>query len=401
MSCVAHDVTKAKESAEQSLRAQRLESIGLLAGGIAHDLNNALAPVLMGVELLRTQGVAGNERILAQIETSAKRGAAMVRQLLGFARGAEGQRTLLDPRRTIREVEQLITRTFPKSIGLTITCPQNLNKIESDPTLLYQVLVNLCVNARDAMPDGGTLTLEVENCSIDESYAGFIPNARPGEYVLFKVSDTGTGIPPELQQKVFDPFFTTKPAGAGTGLGLTTVAGIAHNHGGFVRIQSEVGKGACFEVYFPVASASAVDTSAPRAPRFGLRGNGELILLVEDEEPVRLTLKGVLESLGFEVMATSEATEALALFVVHRERVKLVLTDERMPHMDGSTLARTLRHMSATVPIIVMSGLQPEKGREDAAGRRDPRYLQKPFSIEELADAVRDALGRGATLPGM
>jgi two-component system cell cycle sensor histidine kinase/response regulator CckA len=392
MSWVARDVTVAKEAAEQSLRAQRLESIGLLAGGIAHDLNNALFPVLMSVELLRSEVPDASHALLEQIEVSASRGAAMVRQLLSFARGAGVQRVLVDPSRTLEEVEQLVNGTFPKSVSLVIRSAERVDRIEIDPTQLYQVLVNLCVNARDAMPSGGTLTLAVENCRIDESYASFRPNVKPGDYVVFKVTDTGTGIPQELLEKVFDPFFTTKPTGTGTGLGLTTVAGIAHNNGGFVRIYSEVGKGSCFKVFFPAAAATTPIPFATRGVTAELRGNRELILLVDDEESVRQLLKGVLESHNFQVMTAADGTEALAIYATQRDQIKLVITDERMPYMDGSALVRALRHMSPELRIIAMSGLPSEKRLKEFAAQGVTRFLHKPFATDRLLTSVREAL---------
>jgi CheY-like chemotaxis protein len=220
---------------------------------------------------------------------------------------------------------------------------------------------------------------------------------KPGDYVVFKVTDTGTGIPPELQQKIFDPFFTTKPTGTGTGLGLTTVAGIAHNHGGFVRIYSEVGKGSCFKVFFPAAAAATAIPFASRTVAAELRGNRELILLVDDEQSVRLLLKGVLETHNFQVMTAADGMEALAVFATQRDRIKLVITDERMPYMDGSALVRTLRHMSPDLRIIAMSGLPSEKRVKEFAAQGVTRFLHKPFSTDRLLTAVREALMLDAT----
>lgn len=391
---IARDITQAREVAEATLRAQRLESIGLLAGGVAHDLNNALAPVLMGVQLLRRKIPPGTEYLLSQIENGATRGGAMVRQLLGFARGAEGQRAIIDVRRLLSEIENFATSTFPKSIKIVVKHDPDMRKIDGDRTLLYQVLLNLAVNARDAMPAGGTLSLEAENVEVDGTYAGFIPEANPGTFVMLKVTDTGTGIPPELMGKIFDPFITTKPPGMGTGLGLTTVAGITHNLGGFVRVYSEQGKGSCFRIYFPAAPSGSIPPFPPaERPKADYRGNGALALVVDDEEPVRLLLKDLLESFDFRVLLAADGTEALAHFAANLQPVKLVLTDERMPHMDGITLVRTLRHMKPGLHIIAMSGLHEQNRIKEFASLQITHFLQKPFSIEQLTEALKGCLG--------
>lgn len=391
---IARDITQAREVAEVTLRAQRLESIGLLAGGVAHDLNNALAPVLMGVQLLRRKSPPGTEYLLDQIENGAMRGGAMVRQLLGFARGAEGQRAIIDVRRLLSEIEDFATGTFPKSIKIVVNHDPDIHKIDGDRTLLHQVLLNLAVNARDAMPAGGTLSLEAENVEVDGTYAGFIPEANPGSYVMFKVTDTGTGIPLQLMGKIFDPFITTKPPGKGTGLGLTTVAGIAHNLGGFVRVYSEQGKGSCFRVYFPAAPSGSIAPFSPAEKlKADYRGNGELALVVDDEEPVRLLLKDLLESFDFRVLLAADGTEALAHFAANLQPIKLVLTDERMPHMDGVALVRTLRHMKPGLHIVAMSGLHDQNRKDEFTSLQVTHFLQKPFSIEQLTEALKGCLG--------
>ncbi len=396
MSGVVRDITQSKEASEQGLRTQRLESVGLLAGGVAHDLNNALAPILLGLEIMRPGLPPKMVKLHELMQTSANRGAAMVRQLLGFARGAEGHRMMVDPKRVAAEIEELAQSTFPKSITVTANYADELASVEIDPTLLHQVLLNLGVNARDAMPHGGALTLSVENTYIDESYAGFVRDARPGAYVVFIVTDTGTGIPPEFLPKIFDPFFTTKPSGLGTGLGLTTVAGIAHNHGGFVRVYSEPGHGTTFKFYLPAAVNGARAPYAPEEQPAEYRANGESVLVVDDEEPVRLILKSLLERFGFRVFTTADGTEALATFAANRDRIKLVITDERMPHLDGLALVRALRHMSADLQIIAMSGLHSEARVKEFAAQGVTQFLHKPFAKPELTAALRGSLGRAA-----
>jgi len=246
------------------------------------------------------------------------------------------------------------------------------------------------VNARDAMPQGGTLTAELEAVTVDESYATFVRHAKPGRYTVFKISDTGTGIASDLLPKIFDPFFTTKAAGVGTGLGLTTVAGIAHNHGGFVRVYSEVGKGSCFKVYLPSAGGPAAPVHVATPPTYDANGMG--VLIVDDEEPVRLLLKGLLERWGFRVHLSSDGTEALAAFTVHRDEIKLVITDERMPHLDGLAFVRALRHLEPKIAIIAMSGLHNEARVRDFAALDVHHVLHKPFAMEELMHAIRGSL---------
>ena len=395
LSGIARDITQTKEAVEQTLRAQRLESIGLLAGGVAHDLNNALAPILMGLDLMRPQLPPALLPMYESMQLSANRGAAMVRQLLGFARGAEGQKVLVDVRRAVRDIEHLANSTFAKSITTTMRLTSAPVPVMIDPTLLHQVLLNLCVNARDAMPNGGTLTIEVDQRHVDESYAGFIREARPGDYVLVAISDTGTGIEPELLPKIFDPFFTTKPMGVGTGLGLTTVAGIVHNHGGFVQVESHVGRGTTFRIYLPYASTGGAE--APEdAEVQTYDGHGRGVLVIDDEEPVRTLLKQLLERFGFHVFTGADGAEALATYADHRDAIHLVITDERMPHLDGISFVRALRHLSTGLPTIVMSGLHNENRLKEFGSLGVTQFLHKPFALTELIGALATCLGDGA-----
>jgi PAS domain S-box-containing protein len=392
LSGVARDVTQEKEAAEQQLRTQRLDSIGLLAGGIAHDLNNALAPIVMGLELVRPEVDARSQAMFDQMLVSARRGAGMVRQLLSFARGAEGRKALVEPKRALREVAQLSESTFPKGIEIKVHTEADTPHVQVEPTLLHQVLLNLFVNARDAMPHGGELSAETAVVAIDESYAAFVSHAAPGRYVVFKVSDTGVGIAPELVEKIFEPFFTTKPVGIGTGLGLTTVAGIVHNHGGFVRVYSEVGNGSCFKVYLPAVEGVAPVRPTEAAPNF--QAGGAVALVVDDEESVRILLKGLLERWGFRVRTAVDGTEALAEFAAHRAEIRIVITDERMPHLDGLALARALHHLAPKLPIIAMSGLHNEARLRDFASAGVQQVLHKPFGVDDLIAVLRESFDR-------
>jgi signal transduction histidine kinase/CheY-like chemotaxis protein len=389
------DITERKQLETQFLRAQRMESIGTLAGAIAHDLNNCLAPIVMAAPFLREQlQDLVSQRMLDSVENSAKRGADIVKQLLVFARGIQGDRIALQLNHLVRDMAQIIRETFPKNIQLNIESAKDLATVQGDTTQLHQVLLNLCVNARDAMPDGGMLSLKTQNIVLDEPDAKMIAGAKPGSYVLLTVTDTGTGIPPEIMDKIFEPFFTTKSHEKGTGLGLSTTLGIVKSHSGFIQVNSTVGQGATFEVYLPAIAAveAQADVTAPgQLPR----GHGELILLVDDESPVRTVTKRALEKFGYQVLEASDGTEAVSLYASNRDAVKAVLTDMSMPHLDGPGTIRALRRMNPDLPIIGASGLSSKV----KPGQLDPlnlqAYLQKPFSAEKLLTALHQAL-RGA-----
>src|SRR5262249_46844327 len=269
------NISEKKKMEAQFLRTQRMDSIGTLAGGIAHDLNNVLAPILMSVEMLKEKFKDDqSRRMLTILESSAKRGADMVKQVLTFARGVDGERVLLQTRHLIKEVTKIMGETFPKTIQVKSNVSEKLWTIMGDATQLHQVLLNLAVNARDAMPDGGTITVTAENTSLEQIPEQKNFDAKPGFYVVIKVSDSGTGIPPEVIDKIFEPFFTTKEMGKGTGLGLSTVLGIVKSHGGFVQVETEINKGTTFLVYLPASEAAqnqTVDTDPKQMPS----GHGE------------------------------------------------------------------------------------------------------------------------------
>ena len=384
------DITEQKRIEAEFLRAQRLDSVGALAGGMAHDLNNALSPILMGIQLIRRQlHDPDTQQMLTVMEANTHRGADMVRQVLTFARGREGERELLNVGRLVREMENIIRQTLPKSITVGAMVPPDLWPVLGNATQLHQVLLNLCVNARDAMPGGGQLTLAADNVEVSTEEAKGIPEAAPGPHVMLLVSDTGTGIPPELLPRIFQPFFTTKGPGKGTGLGLSTIARIVRNHGGFVTVKSEVGAGTTFESYFPRAAAPP---PAPAAPlRAGLsRGQGELLLFIDDDRSVREMVGPALTEHGYRVLSAANGAEALVLLSQHAGQVRLVLTDLAMPVMDGIAILEALRARYPGLPVIVMSG-SPEAGRE----RVPPgiaAFLPKPFPLEQLLAVIAEAL---------
>jgi PAS domain S-box-containing protein len=382
------DITERKELERRFLRAQRMESIGTLAGGIAHDLNNMLSPVLLSIELLKDRDNEGErDEILATIEASTRRGAEMVRQVLTFARGVEGDRQAVDVGGLLKEVEKFANDTFMKSIAVRTTMSGGLT-VTGDATQLHQVLINLCVNARDAMPQGGTLTLSARTQSISQNDADIDPSLPAGDYVVVRVEDTGTGIPPAIMDRVFEPFFTSKPTGKGTGLGLSTALAIVRSHGGALRVASEVGRGSTFSVYLPVP----VERARP-APADGLgaisRGTGQLILVVDDEAPVLRMTTLVLESFGYRVLPAAGGAEAAALFAARRNEIKVVFTDMTMPGMDGAALIRKVREIDPKVRVIAASGL----GAGEAANVAGVmRFLPKPYTADTVLKAVSDAL---------
>ena len=386
------DITEKKDLESQYLRAQRLESIGLLAGGIAHDLNNVLAPIVMATQLLRLRFPdADSQKLLGTVETSAQRGAELVRQVLAFARGWEGQQLLVHPQPLVRDVEKLLIDTIGKSIEVVTHFDADLWPVHGDRTQLHQMLMNLCVNARDAMPQGGRLTLSVRNVRIDEQYAAMSPEMRPGLFVVFEVKDTGVGIPPEIRNRIFEPFFTTKEPGRGTGLGLSTTRTIVKNHDGFIALDSEVGRGTTFKIYLPASAETAVarGTAAGLPPP---RGSGETILVVDDEVCILNITRHALEAFGYQVLTASNGAEALALFAQERGKIAVVLTDMAMPVLDGAALIYALRKMDPEVKVIAVSGLKTSAQSMEPFGLGATSFLAKPFTAEIMLRTIRETL---------
>jgi PAS domain S-box-containing protein len=390
------DITEKKTLEAQFLRTQRLEAIGTLAGGIAHDLNNILSPILMGTSLLREAQPPGElAQTLNLIESNAQRAVGVVRQLLTFSRGQGGERIPLHLRHLLRDLHSIISATFPKNITFTTSLAPDLWTLVADPTQVHQVILNLCVNARDAMPTGGTLTLTAANFQVDENYASMAAGARPGPYVHLQVSDIGCGIRPEHLDKIFDPFFTTKEVGRGTGLGLPTVQKVVTGHGGFVTVRSRVGQGTTFDVYLP-ASPEGVVSGEPAQPAAALVGQGELILVVDDEESVRRIMQKTLLRHGYRVVTAGDGTEAVVVFANCQEEIKLVITDLMMPVMDGLRLAHVLVQMKPDVPIVVSTGLgdDPDHSQKLATLRRlgVRVILTKPYTADQLIQALQGVL---------
>lgn len=390
MIAIVRDISERLLREKKERRTQRLESLGTLAGGVAHDLNNTLTPILMSAELLRMECPESVGEYLDVVEQSARRGADMVKQLLTFAQGAEGERRPLQLIHQIKDIEKIMRSTFDKAIRLDCQYDANLHPVVGDATQLHQVLLNLCVNARDAMPGGGTLTLRAQNFQADAAFAAFVADAQPGSYVRLTVRDTGGGIPAEIVDRIFDPFFTTKGPEKGTGLGLSTVLGIAKSHGGFVRVYSEVDLGSTFEVYLPAAEQSSA-VGERISPKLRV-GQGEWILVVDDEHAIRETLKRLLERLGYQAVLASDGAEALLQFGERRDEIHAILTDINMPNLDGVSLARSLRRLSPETPIIAMTGLHDENRLTQLRDLGVAQQLSKPFSVASLAEALRRVL---------
>ncbi|MFN0084695.1 MAG: ATP-binding protein [Blastocatellia bacterium] len=401
---IASDVTEKKRIEAGLTRSQRLESLGTLASGIAHDLNNILSPLSISTFLLRSKLFdPGARQTLDTMDEVIERGSQLIKQVLSFARGAEGERVPLDLKQVLSEVVGILRETFPKSIHIRYSGAESVGTVLGNSTQLHQVVMNLCVNARDAIPAGGELEVTLRDERLDERGAHLHPEARPGRYVVISVHDNGSGIPPKVIDKIFDPFFTTKEHGKGTGLGLSISLGIVRSHGGFINVYSEPGAGALFKVYLPAADvrAAADDGGAPAEPAEPEPpgGNGEVILLVDDEEPVRRITRGMLEAFNYRIIAASDGGEACALYRENQDEIRLVLTDMMMPVMDGAALIEELRRLDPKLPIIASSGLA-ETGRDEQARSRGARkFLPKPYKAASLLWALHELLRGGQ--PGL
>lgn len=383
---IARDITERIKSEQRLLQSQRLESIGTLAAGIAHDLNNLLAPILLSSELLH-HDYPGHTETVDTILACVHRAAGTVKNLLSFAKGATGVRAHVKAEALIREVEKIITTSFPKNIYLRVMCAPDLPSVMADANQLHQVLVNLCVNARDAMANGGTLTLEAGSRELDSTYVTAVPDAKPGQYLVVRVSDNGAGMAPDIVDRVFDPYFTTKSPDRGTGLGLSTVAGIVKGHGGFVQVYSNPGVGSTFAIYLPADTSAHIDDRPTKASD-EFRGSGETVLLVDDEAGIRAVATRVLTRLQLTPLVASDGVNGLVMVVEHRHTVKAAIVDFHMPHMDGEAFIRAVRQMLPDLPIAVASGaLDPGSKRAlESLGVR--LFLQKPFTQMEMVSVV-------------
>ncbi len=387
------DISELKQVQDQFYRAQRIESIGTLAGGIAHDLNNVLSPILMAVEMLQTDDEIekAGEPWLSIIKENTTRGADLIRQVLTFARGVEGERVNVQLRHLIKDLINVLGETLPKTIAVKYDIEPELNLVSCDPTQIHQVLMNLAVNARDAMISGGSLTIKARNMLIDENYARINIEAKPGNYVLLTVEDTGEGMPKDVQNRIWDPFYTTKEVGKGTGLGLSTALSIVKSHDGFINVYSEPNKGTKFSIYLP-ASETSVEKSENTQSLLYPKGSGEIILVVDDEANIRQITTATLEKYGYKTLTAADGTEAIAVYT-QQEKIDLVITDMSMPYMDGAATIRALRKLNPKLKIISASGLTNSQ-KTDGKNLNTNAFLLKPFTAEKLLTTIAEVLAK-------
>lgn len=387
------DITQKKQLEAQFYQVQRLESLGTLASGIAHDLNNILTPILAVAQLLPIKLSHLDEKdqqLLKILEDSSIRGTELVKQITSIASGREGKRVPTQLNNLIKEVERIVSGTFPKLIEIRTNLAQGLWTVLVDETQIHQVLMNLCVNARDAMPQGGILSISTENFIVDQHYARMHLEASEGSYVVITVSDTGYGIPKEVLERIFEPFFTTKEQGKGTGLGLSTVLGIIKNHGGFVNAYSEVGEGSEFQVYLPAMENKVTQQEVNNFQM--LKGNNELILVVDDEEFIREICKTSLEEHNYKVLTARDAVDAFSLYTIHKNEISIVLIDIQMPSIDGFNAIRVLQQINSSVKIIAMSGLASNRKLLEINDLNVEAFLLKPYTIETLLSTIQRVL---------
>jgi len=403
---IAQDVTEQLKLENQLRQAQKMEAVGQLAAGVAHDFNNILTVVLGHASLLLASRPPESPEAgpLRTIAAAAERAGRLVRQLLTFSRKQIIQVRPITVQDTLSAVSDMLPRVLGETITVKINTPAPLVRINADAGMMEQALMNLAVNARDAMPKGGSLTISAELVEIGRSVAQNGRDARPGQFVRFSVADTGCGIPPELLPRIFEPFFTTKPVGKGTGLGLATVYGIAKQHAGWVEVQTEPGEGATFHLFIPAFIPNGAAVPDPGlAPSKGLplKGGDETILVVEDEEAVRGFVAGVLESYGYKVISANTGKEALARWAEAKERIHLLLTDMVMP--DGLTGRQLAEHLMAKVPalpVIYTSGYSPGAAGKDLAWLEGRNFLPKPYEPAMLLQRVRASLDGQPALSG-
>jgi CheY-like chemotaxis protein len=346
----------------------------------------------MAIDMLQLKSAdEASRKWLEVLRSNAERGGNMVRQVLSFARGVEGQRVALQPRHLIKEIVKILRETLPKSIEINFNIADDLWIISADATQIHQVLMNLSVNARDAMPEGGSITIKAENTYVDENYARMQLEAKAGRFVLIAVSDTGPGMSPEIQSRIFEPFFTTKEMTKGTGLGLSTALSIVKSHGGFINVYSELHRGSQFSVYLPaIETAEAVEAAALRADL--PLGKGELVLVVDDEDSIREITRGTLETFGYQVLTANDGTEALAIYADRKNEIAVVLTDMVMPFMDGPAMIRALQRMNPHVRIIAASGLGTTQRAGEGALEGVSVFLTKPYTAEKLLKTLAQVL---------
>lgn len=394
------DISERRALEQKLLRVHRMESISALTGGMAHDLSNVLSPILLSVQLLRSDHMDEETlRTLDTMESCAQRGAEMVKQVLSFARGMHGHQVRVDLARIVDDVARVLADSLPPSLEVRNRVSRDAWPVLGDPTQLHQVFMNLFLNARDAMPGGGVLSVEAENVEVDAHYAAMGGVEAVGPHVRISVADTGVGMAPETLRHIFDPLFTTKPEGEGTGLGLSTVAAILRNHRGSIHVYSEPGVGSTFRIHLPAVTDDESPSVPPSAPETW-QGNGELILVVDDEAAVRSLTQQTLEAFGYRVATAPDGATAVAIFGMRGADIGAVLTDVTMPMMDGPATIRALRRIDPGVRVVAASGIGSDGGAARALEAGARHLLTKPYTAASLLEAVRRALDEAGGDPG-
>jgi PAS domain S-box-containing protein len=395
---IVEDVSERLLLEKQLVQAQKFEAIGQLAGGIAHDFNNMIGAIIgwadLGIE--ETEPASRIRSRFEKLRQQAERAAALTKQLLAFAR-----RQILEPRpmdlnQTAVETLNLLENVIGSNIEIKASLAPDLAVVRADPVQIEQVLLNLCINARDAMPQGGSIVVETSNVTLDRNFCALEPEARPGEYSMLSVTDTGTGMDRATLDRIFEPFFTTKEFGKGTGLGLATVYGIVTQHGGFMQVRSEVGNGSTFRAYFPVSNQDAEGRSAPESRP--LQRGSETILIAEDHEGLRQVAHETLAGLGYQVILATDGEDAIREFSAHRNRINLALLDVMLPKISGTEVFARIRNESPDLPVIFATGYSSDAAQLDRVRERGLPILQKPYSPRDLAYRVREALDRHSDL---
>ncbi len=390
---VVADITARKALEGQLRQAQKMEVVGQLAGGVAHDYNNILGAMILKLEILQLQQQLPSDarQSLNELESLAKRAANLTHQLLLFSRRQTMHPERLEINAALNHLRKVLERLFGKDI-ICVHVPSTRELwVDADAAMLNQAVMNLCLNAKDAMPDGGTLTLEATLAEINTESSHIQLEARPGQFVCLRISDTGCGMDAEILQHLFEPFFTTKEIGKGTGMGLASAYGIVHQHKGWMNVESTVGKGTNFRLYFPLSIKAEV--AFPKTPQLSSNERNETILLVEDEAALLHISTQALTMFGYRVLTATNGQEALELWKDHWDNIDLVLTDMRMPNgISGLELAGRLRKAKPSIKIIIMSGYSMEKAQSSNASEVDYAFLAKPFDLNTLAETVRHSL---------
>jgi two-component system, cell cycle sensor histidine kinase and response regulator CckA len=395
------DITDYKLLERQFLRAQRLENLGTLASGIAHDLNNILTPIVAITELLPLKLKNLDDRtqkLLTTLAENSKRGGELVAQILTFARGGDGEHTILQPRHLLAEVVQIARQTFPRSIDVSLQIKSSdLWMLSADATQLHQVLMNLCVNARDAMPEGGELIIMAENIILGEEYPKLHPYAHGGAYIAITIADTGAGIAPALLDRIFEPFFTTKAIGEGTGLGLSTVLTIVNNHQGFIDVVSQLDQGTQFRFYLPAvcqhsSHANIQIGGSSQSSLSAHKGQGKLILIVDDEPSIREILSTTIESYQYRCITANNSQQAIDLYTQHHTEIQAILLDYMMPGGNPTQTIAQFHMINPHVQMIVMSGLSAHEIAAKNHGEKIKAFLSKPFSTQDLLDTLQSVI---------